>query len=109
VLDRKQIREHISYRVREQLFLRLDAVAYDNRSTTESIPFKRKFYSIRPHVDWRFHRSWLLTGGVDLRSQDQCRAAEDVTCEDLGQSGRATSNRVFLGVTFASEPFGVFR
>jgi hypothetical protein len=98
LFERDELLVDLAYHVQEHLFLRLQAVAYDNKSLDPSVSFQRRYYRVTPHVDWRFRHNWKLLGGVEIRSQ-----------ELVIDSDPAKSNAVFLGLTYASEALPVFR
>ena len=98
LFERDELLVDLAYHLQENLYLRLHAIAYDNQSLDQSVPFERRYYGVMPHVDWRFRRNWKLLGGVEIRSQ-----------ELVTNSNPAKSNAVFLGLTYASEPLPVFR
>jgi len=97
LFERDELSIDFEYQVRERLWLRVHALAYDNDSTDETQPFSRQFYFVRPQVRWRVLEHWTLTGGFDVRNQD------------LEDTGRATSHSVFLALNYETAPIPVFR
>jgi hypothetical protein len=99
----------MSYDWRAHVQFVLHTAGYDNQSarsggaTDQNTFYSRKYYSIRPHVRWRFGRNWWLDSGVDVHNQDLVTMA--------GQPEPRTADRyhVFMNVEYRSQPISVFR
>jgi hypothetical protein len=88
----------VAYRLRERLTLRLHAIAYDNESLHETVPFDAQVLSCR------------AAGRVALSGvTGPCSAVCDSQPGTFELVGSLDLSIAFLGLNYATEPFPVFR
>jgi hypothetical protein len=124
LMDSKELTTELSYQLRERLILRVSAGALRNESgdsllvVPETEPdlflvseLDRKYYYLRPRVNWRFAEHWSLDAGIDWRSNDVLNYFNPATPLPVTfpDSNEAKAQSVFLNLSYNAEPIAVFR